>query len=171
LERFRAVRPWSELPYTPRCLAQEVFGIQPDILCFAKGVTSGYQPLGGILISDRLLEGLLGVKDAKFMVPPPPPPGGRSPADRRTAWAQTGFTYSGHPVACAAALTNIEIFEEEVRPRRGGGPDRSAAPGARKSLITRVRPVETRVWPRAAPHPPRCTRSDAHPPCRSPRAR
>ena len=68
-----------------------VFDLQPDIICFAKGVTSGYQPLGGILISDRLLKGLIGVQGAKFM---------------------TGFTYSGHPVACAAALTNIEIMED-----------------------------------------------------------
>ena len=70
--------------------SNSVFGMQPDIICFAKGVTSGYQPLGGILISDRFLEKLKG-KGAKFM---------------------TGFTYSGHPVACAAALTNIEIIEE-----------------------------------------------------------
>ena len=58
----------------------DVFGVEPDIICFAKGVTSGYQPLGGLMISDRLLEAL-DTEGAKFT---------------------TGFTYSGHPVACAA---------------------------------------------------------------------
>ena len=40
--------------------SEEVFGIQPDIITFTKGITSGYQPLGGCIISDRLLESVSG---------------------------------------------------------------------------------------------------------------
>jgi adenosylmethionine-8-amino-7-oxononanoate aminotransferase len=74
--------------------SKEVFGIEPDLITFAKGVTSGYQPLGGVMISDRLIAEVSGErgKDAVF---------------------SNGFTYSGHPVACAAALKNIEIIERE----------------------------------------------------------
>ena len=64
-------------------------------------MTSGYQPLGGLLISDRMLEAL-GTEGGIFT---------------------TGFTYSGHPVACAAALANLAIFEEDgilSRVRRTG---------------------------------------------------
>ncbi len=74
--------------------SKEVFGIQPDIITVAKGITSGYQPLGAVFISDRLMREISGKqgKDAVF---------------------SCGFTYSGHPVACAAALKNIEIIERE----------------------------------------------------------
>ena len=71
--------------------SESVFGTVPDMICFAKGVTSGYQPLGGVLIADSLLDSMAG-GDAQFL---------------------TGFTYSGHPVACAAALANIAIFEKD----------------------------------------------------------
>lgn len=71
--------------------SEAVFGIEPDIICFAKGVTSGYQPLGGLLISDRMLAAL-DTEGSKFT---------------------TGFTYSGHPVACAAALANLQIYEDD----------------------------------------------------------
>ncbi|MDG1209766.1 MAG: aminotransferase class III-fold pyridoxal phosphate-dependent enzyme [Paracoccaceae bacterium] len=71
--------------------SQEVYGITPDIITSAKGLTSGYAPLGACLISDRLLEGL-GEAGQAF---------------------KNGFTYSGHPVSSAAALKNIEIFERD----------------------------------------------------------
>jgi adenosylmethionine-8-amino-7-oxononanoate aminotransferase len=71
--------------------SEAVFGIEPDIICFAKGVTSGYQPLGGLLISDRMLAAL-DTEGSKFT---------------------TGFTYSGHPVACSAALANLQIYEDD----------------------------------------------------------
>ena len=71
--------------------SEEVFGITPDIITSAKGLTSGYAPLGACLISDRLLEGL---------------------GDAGQAF-KNGFTYSGHPVSSAAALKNIEIFERD----------------------------------------------------------
>lgn len=69
------------------------FGIQPDLITCAKGLTSGYQPLGALLFSDRIWA----VLDAE---------------DSGRCFAH-GFTYSAHPVACAAALKNIEIIERE----------------------------------------------------------
>ncbi|MEH6472504.1 MAG: aminotransferase [Halopseudomonas sp.] len=73
--------------------SKDEFGIQPDIIISAKGLTSGYQPLGATIFSDEIFA----VLDA--------------PASER-CFAH-GFTYSGHPVACAAALKNIEIMERE----------------------------------------------------------
>ena len=70
----------------------DVFGVQPDIICTAKGLTSGYLPLGAMIFSDRLWD---------IMAQDP------------TRWFTAGFTYSGHPVSCAAALKNIEIMERE----------------------------------------------------------
>lgn len=68
------------------------FGVQPDIICTAKGLTSGYIPLGAVLFSDRIWQAMA------------------ADGDR---WFTSGLTYSGHPVACAAALKNIEIIERE----------------------------------------------------------
>ncbi len=67
------------------------YGYQPDMITFAKGVTSGYAPLGGVVISDRLAEPFLSGK---------------------TSFAH-GVTFGGHPVACAVALANLEVFERE----------------------------------------------------------
>ncbi len=74
--------------------SEAVFGIVPDIIICAKGITSGYQPLGAMLISDRVLSRVSG-------------------PEAKGAVFSNGFTYSGHPVACAAALKNIEIIENE----------------------------------------------------------
>ncbi len=68
----------------------DVYGFQPDIICSAKGLSSGYQPIGAMIFSDAIWDSLRG--------------------DR---WYTSGFTYSGHPVACAAALKNIEILARE----------------------------------------------------------
>ncbi len=70
------------------------FGIVPDILTCAKGLTSGYVPLGAVLLSRRLYERVCG-------------------AGAQAAMFTNGFTYSGHPVACAAALKNLDILERE----------------------------------------------------------
>ncbi|MFI4939072.1 MAG: aspartate aminotransferase family protein [Burkholderiales bacterium] len=81
----------------------EYFGIKPDLMTFAKGVTSGYIPLGGVLVGDRVADVLI-EKGGEF---------------------NHGFTYSGHPVACAAALENLRIIEEEKlvdRVREDTGP-------------------------------------------------
>ena len=77
------------------CFASEaVFGIQPDIITTAKGLTSAYIPMGAFLVSDRLLKqiGELGGDSAVF---------------------SNGFTYSGHPVAAIAGLKNLEIMKRE----------------------------------------------------------
>ncbi len=74
------------------------FGIEhwkavPDMIVFAKGVTSGYIPLGGVILHDRVYEALLDAGE-NFAL-------------------HHGFTYSGHPVACAAGLANLDIIERE----------------------------------------------------------
>ena len=68
------------------------FGVTPDLICFAKAVTSGYQPLGGVIVGPRVREAL--ESDPAFVL-------------------KTGYTYSGHPTVCAAALANIDILERE----------------------------------------------------------
>ncbi len=74
--------------------SETVFGIVPDIITCAKGITSGYIPLGAAIISERLLAEL-------------------RRHDRADILFSNGFTNSAHPVACAAALKNIEIMERE----------------------------------------------------------
>jgi putrescine---pyruvate transaminase len=68
--------------------------VAPDLITFAKGVTSGYIPLGGVIVSDALWDDL------------------RDPS-KRPGYLMHGFTHSGHPVACAVALANIEAIERE----------------------------------------------------------
>ncbi|WP_184080580.1 aspartate aminotransferase family protein [Nocardiopsis mwathae] len=67
------------------------FGYLPDMITFAKGATSGYVPLGGVIATDRLME----------------------PFQRRGEAFLHGITFGGHPVAAAAALANLDIFESE----------------------------------------------------------
>ena len=74
--------------------SEAVFDIQPDIITTAKGLTSGYVPLGACFISDRIFSQVSG-------------------ANGKGVVFSNGFTYSGHPVSCAAALKNIEIIERE----------------------------------------------------------
>jgi len=69
----------------------ERLGYQPDIITSAKGLTSGYSPLGAVIISDRLFE----------------------PFSTATAAFNHGITFGGHPVSCAIALANLDIFEKE----------------------------------------------------------
>ncbi|WP_320069445.1 aminotransferase [Micromonospora sp. RTGN7] len=71
------------------------FGIVPDLLVTAKGLTSGYQPLGAVLIADPIAQTLV------------------DRADPAKPVFSNGFTYSGHPVACAAAIANIEVMRRE----------------------------------------------------------
>ena len=67
------------------------YGYQPDMITFAKGVTSGYSPLGGVMVSDRLAEPFL--EDTNTFL--------------------QGQTFGAHPVSCAVANTNLDIFERE----------------------------------------------------------
>jgi adenosylmethionine-8-amino-7-oxononanoate aminotransferase len=69
------------------------WGVEPDIMSFAKAVTSGYQPLGGIMVSHEIHEAI-----------------NSAPADSR--WMHA-YTYSGHPTCCAVGLVNIDIMERE----------------------------------------------------------
>ena len=76
---------------TGRWFGCERFGSRPDLITFAKGVTSGYIPLGGVLVGDRVANILI-EKGGEFA---------------------HGYTYSGHPVACAVALANIRLIQTE----------------------------------------------------------
>ncbi|MFC5181722.1 aspartate aminotransferase family protein [Actinomadura harenae] len=67
------------------------FDFQPDIITFAKGLTSGYSPLGGMLVSDRLFE----------------------PFAQGANMFAHGYTFGGHPVSSAVALANLDLFERE----------------------------------------------------------
>lgn len=71
--------------------AYEKFGYKPDLVTFAKAVTSGYIPLGGVMVGNRVADVLI-EKGGDF---------------------NHGYTYSGHPVACAVALANLDIMERE----------------------------------------------------------
>ena len=80
----------------------QLFGCKPDLMTFAKGVTSGYLPLGGVVVGKRV---------AKVLI-------------EQGGDFNHGYTYSGHPTACAVALANIEILEkggfvERVRDETG----------------------------------------------------
>jgi putrescine---pyruvate transaminase len=80
----------------------DYFGYRPDLISVAKGISSGYLPLGGVLVSDRVAEIIAGAGDFHH-----------------------GYTYSGHPAACAAAIANIHILRDEKivdRVRDGIGP-------------------------------------------------
>jgi len=91
-------------------------GIEADLMSFAKGVTSGYLPLGGVMVSDRVADVVIG-KGGEFA---------------------HGYTYSGHPVACAVALESIRILRDE-------------------GIIDRVRddtaPYFNKRWAELAQHP------------------
>jgi adenosylmethionine-8-amino-7-oxononanoate aminotransferase len=80
-------------------LGYERFAIEPDMVVLAKGITSGYLPLGGVLVSDEV--------SAPFWREP-----GR-------AVFRHGATYAGHPTCCAAALANLDILEREHLIPRG----------------------------------------------------
>lgn len=71
--------------------SSDVFGLQPDVISTAKGLSSGYQPISATIFSDEIFD-VIATKDNNFL---------------------HGMTYSGHPACCAAALTNIAIIENE----------------------------------------------------------
>jgi putrescine---pyruvate transaminase len=75
---------------TGRWFGCETMGTRPDLMTFAKGVTSGYIPLGGVLVGERVAKVLI-EKGGEF---------------------NHGYTYSGHPVACAVALANLRFIRE-----------------------------------------------------------
>jgi putrescine---pyruvate transaminase len=92
------------------------YGVTPDLITFAKAVTSGYQPLGGVIVGPRVREVL--EADPTYVL-------------------RHGYTYSGHAAACAAGLANLALLEDEkllervpvIADRLGGGLRRLRAAG------------------------------------------
>jgi putrescine aminotransferase len=76
---------------TGKMFGTDTFGIKPDFMTVAKGITSGYIPLSAVMVGDRVADVLI----------------------NGTGEFYHGFTYSGHPVACAVALANLDIIERE----------------------------------------------------------
>ena len=70
--------------------ASEIWELEPDLMTLAKGLTSGYLPLGATMVSDEIAEVIV-----------------------ESGYFAHGFTYSGHPTACAAALANLQIIEDD----------------------------------------------------------
>jgi adenosylmethionine-8-amino-7-oxononanoate aminotransferase len=79
---------------TGTMFACEQEGVAPDLLCVAKGISGGYLPLAATLSTEEIYEGFLG-----------------APAEQRTFFH--GHTYTGNPLACAAALASLDVFEQE----------------------------------------------------------
>ncbi|WP_429904207.1 aspartate aminotransferase family protein [Heyndrickxia sporothermodurans] len=77
---------------TGKMFACEHYGVTPDLMLFAKGVTSGYIPLGGVMVTDTIHQELIDLSEGVLL---------------------HGYTYSGHATACAVGLKNIEIIENE----------------------------------------------------------
>jgi len=84
---------------TGRWFASQFYGVTPDLITFAKGVTSGYVPLSGVIMGPAVVDSL--EANEGFVL-------------------RTGYTYSGHPVACAVGLKCIEIQEREGLLERAG---------------------------------------------------
>jgi beta-alanine--pyruvate transaminase len=79
---------------TGRPFAAETYGVTPDLLCFAKGVTSGTVPMGGVIARSKIYEA--------FMQGP-----------EHVSELMHGYTYSAHPLACAAALATLDLYRDE----------------------------------------------------------
>jgi adenosylmethionine-8-amino-7-oxononanoate aminotransferase len=79
---------------TGTMFACEQEGVSPDLMCVAKGITGGYMPLAATLTTERIYEGFRG-----------------EPEEQRTFFH--GHTYTGNPLACAAALATLDVFENE----------------------------------------------------------
>jgi len=74
---------------TGKWLSTQHYGVKPDIVTCAKGLTSGYMPLGAVIVSQPIADYF----------------------EKNMLWG--GLTYSGHPVSCAAAVANLSVYEEE----------------------------------------------------------
>jgi beta-alanine--pyruvate transaminase len=90
---------WGRLG-TP--FAAQHFGIEPDLITFAKGITSGAVPLGGVIVRDSIYETFVGAQGPgiEFF---------------------HGYTYSGHPLACAAGIAALDTYEEEALFKKAAG--------------------------------------------------
>ena len=81
----------SGIGRTGQWFGAQHFGVTPDLITFAKGVTSGYLPLSGVIASRRVCEAF---EEPGFVF-------------------RTGYTYSGHPASCAAGIANLELMDAE----------------------------------------------------------
>lgn len=79
---------------TGRMFASEIDGVEPDIMCLAKGITGGYLPLSATLATEAVFDAFLG-----------------APEEHKTLYH--GHSYSANPLCCAAALANLQVFEDE----------------------------------------------------------
>ena len=79
----------------------EAFGVTPDILNFAKQVTNGVQPLGGVVVRKEIYDTFMGAGGPQYMLEFP-----------------HGYTYSAHPVACAAGIAALDLLAREDAPQR-----------------------------------------------------
>lgn len=95
----------------------DYYGTKPDFMPIAKGLTSGYLPMGGVVVSDRVAEAFHDKKAGEFF---------------------HGYTYSGHPAACAAALANLAIMKRENIVER---------------VKTDIGPYFQKLWRELAGHP------------------
>ena len=94
----------------------DYYGLEPDLMSFAKGVTSGYLPLGGVMVGDRVAQTLIDEGGEFFH----------------------GYTYSGHPAACAVAVANIGVLRREALVER---------------VATDIGPYLQERWATLAEHP------------------
>jgi adenosylmethionine-8-amino-7-oxononanoate aminotransferase len=108
---------------TGTMFASERYGLEPDMVLMAKGITSGYAPLGGVLIARRVWDRFFSDVDAPML--------------------RHGITYSGHATACAVAHANLDILEREHLLDRvaelEGALDRAVQPLADHPLVAEVR--------------------------------
>jgi adenosylmethionine-8-amino-7-oxononanoate aminotransferase len=111
---------------TGRMFACERYGITPDLMTMAKGITSGYAPLGGVLVSPRVADRFFG-----------------DPADGDAPMFRHGLTYSGHATACVVAEANLDVIEEENLVERAARLEtvlaRAVEPLRAHDLVTDVR--------------------------------
>jgi adenosylmethionine-8-amino-7-oxononanoate aminotransferase len=112
---------------TGRWFGLERYRVEPDVMQFAKGITSGYIPLGGIGVSNAVRDVINGV-----------PPSQR--------WMHA-YTYSGHPTCCAVALENIAVLEREQLIERSAEKERLPAPPAALARIAAQRGARARSGP------------------------
>ena len=134
-------RPASAAP--GRMFACEQEGVAPDFLCLAKGLTGGYMPLAATLTTERVHDGFLGEYE-----------------EFRTFFH--GHTYTGNPLACAAALATLDVFEEErtlerLAPKISAAGAAAARPGRAAAARGRGPPAwascAASSWPTATGSP------------------
>ena len=120
----------------------ERWGLRPEMITFAKGITSGYLPLGGVIVSGRIAAPFWDEDDAP--------------------WFRHGPTYSGHPTCCAVALANLDIIEREGLLARGLELERALVAALTPFELTRAGrrgALRHRRAGRGRPVRPRCSRS------------